>query len=196
MRADEGNAEQHHTEFHGVVNVHLTAQLGEVGRENHAGGNTQAGKSHLRAHGQSGLTAFEPFHNTAAHGDTGHLAAAPEEHEAQGGQLGRSGHTGAERQDSTDNGQFAVPVQVVGEPLLNAGSMEGVADSVKLNQSAEQHHGARKYGSEAHAHLVEDDACKDEEEYIDVEEHFGALHAAERGTVPATGFLHQVLDGG
>ena len=97
---DEGDAEQHDSELNSVVDMHLAAQLGEVGRENHAGGYTQTGKSHLGTHSQSGFTTLEPFDDTAAHRDTSHLAAATEKHEAAGSQLGRSRHATIERSNA------------------------------------------------------------------------------------------------
>ncbi len=174
----------------------MAAQLGEIGREDHAGGHAQTGEGHLGAHGQGGLAALEPLDNTAAHRNAGHLAAAAEDHEAAGSQLGGSGHAGIKGKDSADNRQFAVPVEMRGEPLFRTAADEALAAGVELDDTADEHYRAGKHGREADAHLVEDDARKDEEEHIDVEEHLGALHAAERGAVPAAGILHQVLDRG
>ena len=193
---DEGDAEEHDTELDSVVDMDFTAELSKIGAENHAGGDTEAGESHLGTHSQSGLTPLEPFDDTTAHRDAGHLAATTEEHEAKGSKFGRGGHTVAEGQDSTDDGEFAVPVEVAVEPSLEASADECIADGIELDAAAKEHDSTRKDGSETDTHLVEDDTCEDEEENIDVEEDLSALHAAKRGAVPTAGILHKVLDGG
>ena len=85
---DQGDAEEHHAESNGTAHIDGAAETGEIGRENHAGGHTETGKSHLRTHGQGGFTTLEPFHNTTAYSDTGHFAAATEDHESDGSQFG------------------------------------------------------------------------------------------------------------
>ena len=172
----------------------MASELGEVRREDHAGGDAQAGQGHLGAHGKRGLPALEPLDYTAADRDTGHFAAAAKDHEADGCELGRCGHAVVEREDIVDEAYPCVPVEVVGEPSLKAGADERRADGVVLEKSAQQHDGSREHGREAHAHLVQDDAREDEEEYEYVEERLGALHRAECLGIPAARGLHQVLD--
>ena len=193
---DQGDAEQHHAEGDGTADVDLAAELGEEGREDHAGGHAQTGEGHLGAHGQGRLTALEPLDDAAAHRNAGHLAAAAEDHEAAGGQLGGGGHALVEREDVVDEADPGVPVEVVGEPVLEAGAHEGLADGVVLDQAAHQHDRAGEHGREADAHLVQDDAGEDQEEHEYVEERLGALHRAEGLGIPSARGLHQVLDRG
>ena len=44
---DKGDAKKHDSESHGTADIDLSAELGEIGRENHAGGHSQTGESHL-----------------------------------------------------------------------------------------------------------------------------------------------------
>ena len=192
---DEGDAEQHHAEGDRTGHFHLAAELGEEGREDHARGDAEAGEGHLGAHREGHLAALEPLDDTAADRDAGHLAAAAEDHEAAGGQLGRSGHPAIERRHA-ELVEARDVVEVLGEPGLEAAACEAGGHGVPLDEGADEHHAGREDGGEADAHLVEDDTREDEEEDENVEEHLGALHRAECGGVPAAGLLHQVLDRG
>ena len=86
-------------------------------------------------------------------------------------------------------------VEIVGEPCLKSASHKTFADGIVLDESTCQHDSSGENCSEANAHLVEDDACEDEEEDKDVEEGFRALHGTERRGVPTTLGEHEVLDG-
>ena len=111
------------------------------------------------------------------------------------GHLGGGGHTPVEGGDA----QFLKAgdvVEVVVEPSFQSAAVERLADGVVFDQTAYEHHGTRKHGGEAHAHLVEDDAGEDEEEHEDVQEGFRTLHGAESEAVPSAFGLHEVLDGG
>ena len=66
----------------------MAAELGEIGRENHAGSHAQTGESHFGAHGECRLPALEPLDDTAADGNASHLTAAAEDHEPDRRQLG------------------------------------------------------------------------------------------------------------
>ena len=191
----EGDAQKHHSECYGTGHVHVAAEFGEEGRENHAGGDTEPGESHLGTHCEGHLAALEPFHDSAAHGNAGHLAAATEDHKADCGELGGSRHPPIERR----NAQLVEArdiIEVLGEPGLQAAADERFAHGEPLDAGACEHHSGREYRGEADSHLVENDSGEDQEEHEDVEEHFGSLHRAECGGIPSPGFLHQVLDRG
>ena len=197
---DEGDAEEHHAESHRTAHVDAATKMGEEGGENHAGGHTQTGQSHLAAHSHGSFAAFEPLDDSAAHGDACHLAAATENHEATCSQLGRCGHAAIEGRDAKLVKKWNV-VQIVGEPVVESRMVthlvdtdERLADGEIFNDTTHQHHGARKHSGETHTHLVENDTGEDEEEHKDIEEHLRALHRAKGQTVPAACILHQVLD--
>lgn len=150
-------------------------------------------KSHFAAHGQSHFATLEPLDNAAADGDAGHFDAASENHKAYSGEFGRGRHAFVEGRDA----QFVKArdvVQVVVEPHFQATAGKHVGDGIPVDGCADQHHRTRKYGREAHAHLVEDNAGKYKEEYEYVEECFAALHCAESGGIPSAFGLHQVFD--
>ena len=193
---DQADAQEHHAEGHGTADVDMAAELGEIRREDHAGRDAEARQGHLGAHGEGRLPALEPLDDTAAHRDARHFAAAAEDHESDGRQLGRGRHVLVEREDIVDEAHAGVPVQVIGEPGLEAGPDERIADGVPFDEAADEHHGTRKHGREPDPHLVEDDTREDEEEYEYVEEYLGALHRSEGLGIPPAGGFHQVLDRG
>ena len=191
---DEGNAHQHHAESHRAGDVHMAAQTGKVGRENHAGGHAQTSQSHLRAHCQGHFPSLEPLDDAAAHRNAGHLHATAKHHEAAGSKLGRSRHILVEGRD-TQLVEHRNIVQMSREPGLQAAAREAVAHGIPLHAGSHQHHHGREQHREAHTHLVQDNAREDEEESKHVEEHLTALHRAEGRGVPSARLLHQVLDG-
>ena len=56
------------------------------------------------------------------------------------------------------------------ERLLKAGADKRLADGVELDDTANKHHRTRKHGSEAHTHLVEDDAAHKQHQQEHVKE--------------------------
>ena len=191
---DEGNHQQDDTEGDASAYADFAAETCEEGRENHAGGHTEACQCHLRAHSQRHFAALKPLHDTAADGDACHFDAATENHEAHGCDFCARRHSFVERRHT----QFVEArdvVQVLGEPCVESAALEGIRHGIPLDDGSHKHHGSAEQGCEAHAHLVEDDACEDEEEDEDVEERLCALHRAEGRCVPSACFLHQVLDG-
>ena len=144
----------------------------------------------------SGLTSLEPLDDTAADGDSGHLASASEDHETKGGEFGRSRHTMVKWQDIIDEADSGVPVEIVSEPGLKSGTDERVADRIVFNDTAQQHHSSRKHRGEADAHLVEDDPGEYQEKHEHIEECLSALHGTEGLGIPTSGGLHKVLDRG
>ena len=183
---DQGDAHQNDAKGYRARNVDRAAQLGEVGREDHTGGNTQAGQCHLATHGQSHLAALEPLHDTTANGDTGHLDTATKDHEADSGDLGAGGHALKEGRYAQLVEQGDV-VQVVGKPGLKTGSDKAVGYGIPLDAGTNEHHDAREQRGEAHAHLVEDDTGKNQEEHKHVEEYLSAFLGTESRRTPAAG---------
>ena len=85
-------------------------------------------------------------------------------------------------------------IKVLGEPCFHAAANEAVADCIPFDDSANKHDGTREKGCEANSHLVEDDACEDEEEYEYIKESLCSLHCSESIRIPTALGLHKVLD--
>ena len=192
---DEGHHEEHNAEGHRTRHADVAAEIGHQRREDHTRAHTETGKRHFRAHGHGHLASLEPFHDSTAHRNAGHLHAAAEDHEADGRELGGCRHAFIERRDAQLVEARDV-VEMVGKPYVEAAAEESVGERIPVDCGAHEHHTARKHGREPHAHLVEDDTCEDEEEDEHVEEGLGALHRTEGCGVPASGRLQEVFDRG
>ena len=83
---------------------------------------------------------------------------------------------------------------MVGKPAVEDAAKESVGEGIPVDSGANEHHRSGKDGGEAHAHLVEDDAGKNQEENKHIEESLRSLHCAESRRVPAACRLQQVLD--
>ena len=136
---DQADAQEHNAEGDGTADIDMAAELGEIRREDHAGGDAKARQGHFRAHREGRLPALEPLDDTAAHRDAGHFAATAEDHESEGRQLGGGRHTLIERKYIVNEAHAGVPVQVVGEPGEQSGSSERIADGVPLDKAANEH---------------------------------------------------------
>ncbi len=190
---DEGNHQEHHAEGHGARHRNDAAESGKHGRENHTRCYAETRESHFGTHGESHLAAFEPFDDAAADGDAGHFDSAAENHETDSRELGRGRHAFIEGgyAEFVENGDI---VEMLGKPYVEARTCEGVGEGIPVDCGADEHDGTREDSGEAHAHLVEDDAGKNEEEDEDVEEGLRALHRAEGGGVPSLLALQEVFD--
>ena len=58
------DAQQHDAECYRTGYIHRAAQFGEERREDHTGSYAETCQRHLRTHRHSGLTTFEPLHDT------------------------------------------------------------------------------------------------------------------------------------
>ena len=81
------------------------------------------------------------------------------------------------------------------EPHAEAGVIEAFRTGIELDDTTYEHHSTGEHSREAHSHFVQDNTRNDEEEHIDVEEHFSTLHTAKSITFPTACGLHKILDG-
>ena len=167
--------------------------MGKEWRENHTSGNAKASKRHFATHCESHLATLEPFHDTARHGDTCHFNTTAENHEADSREFSRCRHTFIERRH-THLVEKRDVVEILGEPFLKPRALEHCCYRIPVDGGTDKHYGTRKHGGESHAHFVEDNTGKNEEENKNIEECFRTLHCTEGCFVPTSSRLHQILN--
>ena len=84
---------------------------------------------------------------------------------------------------------------MIGEERVERTACKGVGDGVVVDGSANEHHCAGEHCGETHAHLVEDDAGKDEEEDKHIEECLRTGIVAEGLGCPSPAGLQKTLQG-
>ena len=137
---DQGDHEKHNAESHRASHADIAPKFREHRRENHTGGHTQTRQGHLRTHRKSHLAPLEPFYDTAAHGNAGHLHSAAKDHEAYGREFGGSGHPFIERGDAKLVEHRDI-VKVICEPYIERAAAESVSQGIPVDGGAHEHHG-------------------------------------------------------